>query len=184
MHCSGGFCCVEGMSLHNKTLLCGVVTLPSCTCCCAVVEALSNPLPPNLQILQVGPGIVDLPPLPASIIGLMLDGSELRHLPELPTGLQELECSSCTGLGGLPTLPPKLTMLSLYNCEFIEQLPTLPETLQHLNLAGCRRLLQVPDLSHCNKLKRLHIQRCNALQELCFGRRLKITLRDDRDIGF
>lgn len=98
------------------------------------------------DLLSVPEGVVELgcygsdikhvPKLPSSLNTLRCTGCEITELPDLPHGLESLLCNSCE-IAELPDLPPTLKHLECeYNC--LDRLPTLPEGLISLKCYGNR----------------------------------------------
>ena len=76
---------------------------------------------------------------------LDLRGLKLTYLPEIPSNVTELNCST-NNLQLLPPLPPKLTRL-ICSSNNLVNLPTLPRTL---TLLDCSKnyLTELPDLQN------------------------------------
>jgi hypothetical protein len=75
--------------------------------------------------------IHSLPALWSSLSILRCSDTKISVLPELPEGLEELECSYLYDLHNLPKLPSTLKRLDCKECP-LDDLPELPEGLEEL----------------------------------------------------
>ncbi|MGC7986213.1 NEL-type E3 ubiquitin ligase domain-containing protein [Salmonella enterica] len=92
------------------------------------------PLPAGLEVLTVeGNQLTSLPPLPAGLKLLTVSGNQLTSLPPLPAGLQMLSIAG-NQLTCLPPLPAGLQMLLVAGNQ-LTSLPPLPAGLQVLSVS-------------------------------------------------
>ncbi|WP_220808204.1 NEL-type E3 ubiquitin ligase domain-containing protein [Noviherbaspirillum aridicola] len=90
-----------------------------------------------------GLNLRELPPLPAGLRKLNVDGNPLNSLgAALPSSLTELHAAEC-GLTDLPELPGSLTWIELDSNQ-LEELPPLPHGLRWLGMTE-NRLSRLPD---------------------------------------
>ncbi|EEJ1482967.1 E3 ubiquitin--protein ligase [Salmonella enterica subsp. enterica serovar Sanjuan] len=103
------------------------------------------PLPAGLEVLTVeGNQLTSLPPLPAGLQMLSIAGNQLTCLPPLPAGLQMLLVAG-NQLTSLPLLPAGLQVLSVSDNQ-LTSLPLLPAGLELLSLDRNPQLLRLPPL--------------------------------------
>lgn len=105
-------------------------------------------------------GLTELPPLPASLTGLLCDNNKLTKLPDLPPGLTSLWCSQ-NELTELPMCPATLTYLNCSNNQ-LTKLPALSAGIRKLD-CSTNKLIELPLFP-----TRLRILKCsnNKLERL------------------
>lgn len=128
------------------------------------LTALPDCLPTHITTLVIPHNnyLTSLPPLPAGLEVLTVEGNQLTSLPPLPAGLQVLSVSD-NQLTSLPLLPAGLELLSLDRNPQLVRLPPLPEGLQTLSVEANPQLTRLPALP--SGLQRLYA-RNNQLTRL------------------
>lgn len=92
------------------------------------------PLPSSLVYLLINAGkLTTLPSLPSSLIQLTCSSNKLNYLPPLPSSLKYLSVVD-NNISYLPPLPDNLTTLKISHNP-LRELPTLPATLSFLQCA-------------------------------------------------
>jgi hypothetical protein len=105
-----------------------------------------------------------LPPLPISLLNLVITSCNQIESLNLPNDLEELSCESCDNLElNLSNLPMQLQKLRIRNCDQMgraTQLDQLPVHLKDLELEGFDNLVSLPPLP--SGLNSLCLQRCHS----------------------
>ena len=100
------------------------------------LEAIER-LPINLAHLDCGKSTVKkLCELPQNLRVLIIDGTNIKMLPNLPMLLEELNCSN-NHISKIESLPLNLSILNVSN-TLINSLPRLPSFLKTLNCSNTR----------------------------------------------
>lgn len=100
---------------------------------------------------------------------LDLSGLSVTSLPPLPAHLVTLTLNGCRLLTGLPPLPVGLTHLYLRGCRSVKVLPSLPYGLKYLDVSGCSQLTLLTDKPNGvlpPHLIGLEMRDCPALRQL------------------